>query len=64
MNFPLDFIWIKGDEVVEITAAVPVDRMNIRPSQAVDKVIEVNSGWAAENGVKIGDEVSYEPISA
>lgn len=59
MNFDLDFIWISGDKVVEITENVGVERMDIRPQQAIDKVLEVNSGFAAEHKIKVGDKVEY-----
>lgn len=57
MKFPLDFIWIKDNAVAEITEDVGVDRMDIRPKEAVDKVLEVNSGWVKKQGIKIGDTV-------
>jgi len=63
MKFPLDFIWIKADTVVELTEAVEITRMDIRPQQPVNRVLEVNSGFAARNKIKIGDKVSYEPVS-
>lgn len=57
MKFPLDFIWIKDNLVMEVTENVGVDRTDIRPKEAVDKVLEVNSGWAGKQGIKIGDAV-------
>jgi len=57
MKFPLDFIWIKDNAVAEITENVGVDRTDIRPKEAVDKVLEVNSGWVEKQGIKIGDAV-------
>lgn len=63
MNFPLDFIWIAGDRIAGITPAVPVTAMNLMPSQPIDKVLEVNAGFAARYNLKIGDKVSYEPVS-
>lgn len=63
MKFPLDFIWISGDKITEITGKVGIDQMNLRPQQPVDKILEVNSGWAAEHQIKIGDTVKYESVS-
>lgn len=63
MKFPLDFIWIKGDTVVGITEAVPVTQMDIKPRQAIDKVLEVNNGFVVQHQIKIGDKVKYEPVS-
>lgn len=57
MKFPLDFIWIRGNEVVELTEKVGIERMDLKPSLAVDRVLEVNSGWAKENNIKVGDKI-------
>ncbi|MBU2052024.1 DUF192 domain-containing protein, partial [Patescibacteria group bacterium] len=59
MNFPLDFIWISGDEVVAVTEAVPVTQMEIKPPQPIDKVLEVNSGFVARYKIKVGDKLEY-----
>ena len=63
MKFPLDFIWIAGDKITEITGKVDISQMNLRPQQPVDKILEVNGGWAAEHQIKIGDTVRYESVS-
>lgn len=63
MKFPLDFVWIKDDQVIEITEKVGLEQMEIRPKQAVDKVLEVNSGFVGRQKLKIGDKVSYESVS-
>lgn len=63
MKFPLDFIWISGDRVVGTTETAPVTQMDIKPPQSIDRVLEVNSGFVARNKIKIGDKVSYEPVS-
>jgi len=57
MKFPLDFVWIKDNAVAEITEDVEVGRMDIRPKEAVDKVLEVNSGWVKQNNVRVGDKI-------
>lgn len=57
MKFSLDFIWIKDNAVAEITENIGVDRMDIQPKEAVDKVLEVNSGWVKKQGIKVGDAV-------
>ena len=64
MNFDLDFIWIDGDKVVEITEVVVAPEkgkipITVKPSRKIDKVLEVNSGWVKENGVEVGDEVRW-----
>lgn len=63
MNFPLDFIWIRDKVVVEITEDVTITVMDLYPHQPVDQVAEVNSGVVAGQQIKIGDKVSYEPVS-
>lgn len=57
MNFPLDFVWIQGDQVLEITENVGIDQMNIKPTEAVDRVLEVNGGWVRRNNVRVGDKI-------
>ena len=57
MKFNLDFIWIRDNVVAEVMENVAVGRMDIRPKEAVDKVLEVNSGWVEKQGIKVGDAV-------
>lgn len=57
MKFGLDFIWIRDNKVIEVTENVGVERMDISPFEAVDKVLEVNSGFAAKHSIKVGDSV-------
>ncbi len=63
MNFPLDFIWINGDEVVDITENVEPE--DFQPSNSftsrveADKVLEVNAGFVEKFKIKIGDKVSF-----
>jgi uncharacterized membrane protein (UPF0127 family) len=63
-RFPLDFIWIMDGKVIEITPnvqpqlGVPDQQLiTYLPDQPVDMVLEVNAGWVAKNGIKIGDSV-------
>jgi uncharacterized membrane protein (UPF0127 family) len=65
MRFPLDMIWIKDARVVDVTARVPPPRDGVpdsrlptySPARPADRVLEVNAGWAARNGVRRGDRV-------
>ncbi|MFH0943237.1 MAG: DUF192 domain-containing protein [Candidatus Beckwithbacteria bacterium] len=62
MKFDLDFVWILDDRVVEVTEKVAAPKageepINIKPSQPVNKVLEVNSGFAARHKIMVGDEV-------
>ena len=64
MKFDLDFLWIKGEEVVEITEGVKApekgeEPLTVRSKVLVDKVLEVNVGWVKENEVRVGDMVSF-----
>ena len=69
LKFPLDFIWIKGDTVVEISE-------NIQPPQIgqsdqtlpvysskenVDKVLEVGVGTIQRLNIKVGDTIILPP---
>ena len=64
MKFPLDFVWIADNKVVEITEDIPVDVNEspkvYQPQPAIDAMLEVNAGWAGRNGVKVGDRVVVE----
>ena len=64
MNFPIDIVWIKGNEVVDISAEVQnepgVATQNLKtyaPKKPSDRVLELKAGWAARNGLKIGDKI-------
>ncbi len=68
MLFPLDMIWIQGDRVVDITPNVPIPAAGqsiwtlptYSPRTAADKVLEVNAGTAAADGLKIGDPAQVQ----
>lgn len=63
MKFPLDFIWIRENSVVDITkdAKAPEpgtkdqDLPVYKPNLPVTAVLEVNAGFADLNDIKIGD---------
>lgn len=68
LTFPLDFIWIKGDQVVEVTKDVKPPLPNqadeslpIYSSKVdIDKVLEVNGGVATKLNVIEGNVVKIE----
>lgn len=66
MNFPLDFIWIDDDKVVDITENVPPYRglaefgKIYRPGRPINLVLEVNSGFVKRHDIKIGDRVEFD----
>lgn len=58
MGFPIDVIWIDGDRVVGFVEDAQPDEppLTIYSSPVpVDKVLEVSSGFVAQNSLKIGD---------
>lgn len=63
MNFPLDFIWIKDNEVIELTKNVKPEDFQppnlLIPKDRVNKVLEVNAGFIEEFNIKIGDKVVF-----
>lgn len=68
MRFPLDFIWIANDTVVDLTENVPVPTSEplplYRPRDPVNRVLEVNAGFVGRHGVKTGDKVVLNRESA
>lgn len=68
MNFPLDFIWINNDKIVDISeniqapakGTLDADLEKIVPKASVDTVLEVNAGFVSANGIKIGDKAVLE----
>jgi uncharacterized membrane protein (UPF0127 family) len=63
MNFPLDFIWLDGNIIVDITKNVqPANGLNmhvVKPNVAVDKILELNAGEVDLYNIKVGDSVLY-----
>lgn len=63
MAFSIDIIWIDGDEVVgfaqDTQPEEPPLTIYTSPSP-VDKVLEVSSGFVAQNDLKIGDILDIE----
>lgn len=65
MNFPLDMIWIGDGTVADISENVPADfdpanPTFYSPSVPVRYVLEVNAGFAARHGIRIGDAVIFQ----
>lgn len=64
MRFDLDFIFIRGDRVVDLKEKIPAPAggdppATVIPGAPADKILEVNAGFIAEHGIKIGDKVKY-----
>ncbi|MFA5128720.1 MAG: DUF192 domain-containing protein [Patescibacteria group bacterium] len=64
MNFSIDIIWIKNNVVVDIAPNLPVTAAEFlstyTPREPANYVLEVNAGFAAEHGIKIGDKVDIK----
>lgn len=62
MQFPLDFIWINDNQIVEITknVTIPLDNQDLTvyyPQAEVNYVLEVNAGYCEKNNFQVGDWV-------
>lgn len=66
MKFPLDFIWINGNVVADISQNIPppvsptARPVSLTPSVPADKVLEVNAGVVQSLGIRVGDLVQFE----
>lgn len=68
LSFPLDFIWIRGDKVVDLLpniqppaagqsdASLPI----YQPKEDADKVLEVNAGTIQKLNIQVGDTIKIE----
>lgn len=65
MRFSLDYIWINGNKVVDLSPDIPAPAnpdeppVTLSPKVPVDKVLEVNAGVIVNTGVRIGDTVQF-----
>jgi uncharacterized membrane protein (UPF0127 family) len=68
MNFPIDIVWIAGDEIVDITRNAPaplegesdMELTLYSPSAPVNRVLEINAGLSDKYGFKIGDKITLK----
>lgn len=61
MRFPLDILWIRGGRIVMIEERAQPLRSDRRPeifTAEADSVLEVPAGFAAANGISVGDAVT------
>jgi uncharacterized membrane protein (UPF0127 family) len=63
MLIPLDFVWIDGETVVDITENVPppsgtFDLSIISPSSPADKVLEIDAGAISRYGIERGQRIA------
>lgn len=64
MRFGLDFIFINGNQIVEVIENVPFPSpseapLTVNSKQDFDKVLEINQGVAKELNLKTGDQVQF-----
>jgi uncharacterized membrane protein (UPF0127 family) len=65
MKIPLDFVWINGREVADVTENVPPPSSAfaapsiVKPAVPVDKILELSAGSIASLGIKTGDRVDF-----
>ena len=64
MKIPLDFVWIRGGEVVALSENIPAPKKSppaiVSPDEPADQVLEINAGEITRRGIKIGDPVILE----
>ena len=64
MKFPLDFVWINGDKIVDVSQNIPAPTANnpeiarINPKTKADKVLEINAGKINELGINLGQTIN------
>lgn len=63
MRFPLDFIYVRGSEIVELKEGVQTTPLPTPffPAEDADAVIEVNAGWIAAHAVRVGERIDGLP---
>ncbi|MBU3003967.1 DUF192 domain-containing protein [Paraglaciecola arctica] len=55
---PLDIAFVRADGMItDIKSMTPHDLKTTRSSQRVQYAWEMNQGWFAENGIRVGDTV-------
>lgn len=68
MKFSLDFIWIKGDKVLDTMQNIlppnsgqkDADLPIYQSKEAIDKILEVSSGTVDRLNIKIGDTLKLQ----
>lgn len=63
MNFPLDIIFIDDDQIVSIAPNLPpegeITENYYKSGQVANRVLEVNAGYCAQHGIKVGDQLTF-----
>jgi len=57
VKFPIEMIFINGDEIVDIKKALANDETSIYPSVESDGNLEVNDGFCESNNISVGNKI-------
>lgn len=68
MKFALDFVWIKGEKVVDILQNAPAPQLNQQDptlpvysaNTVIDKVLELSAGEVQKLNIKVGDTIQLK----
>lgn len=68
LKFPLDFVWIKDNQIVDIIQNVPPpvegqkdeDLPIYLPKVPINRVLEINGGTVERLQIKVGDKIKLE----
>lgn len=64
MRFDIDIVWIRDDRIIDISHRVPHvpggNGPTVAPRELADRVLEVNAGYAASHGWRVGQKVRLE----
>lgn len=70
LSFPLDFVWIREEKIVDILENIPPPAAGQKDSELpiysakepIDKVLELNAGTVQRLNIQIGDSIRITPI--
>jgi uncharacterized membrane protein (UPF0127 family) len=57
VNFPIEMVFINGDEIVDIKKAFADDETTIYPSVESSGNLEVNDGFCESNNISVGNKI-------
>ena len=64
MRFSIDIVWIRNGRIVDLHTNVPFvpgeNGPTVIPSELIDAVLEVPSGYAQASGWRVGERVRFE----
>lgn len=65
MKFAIDIIWIRDNKIVDISQNIQTETgksdnklTKYYPASEVDTVLEVNTGWANKNKIRVGESIN------